>query len=62
MKARKSETTTADGRRIVVRWGHGYAPTVSEYDGPRHAREWNVPGGLKAARGLAVRIAQEGGK
>jgi hypothetical protein len=56
MKARSSTIMAADGRRIVIRWGTGYAPTVSEYTGKRHAREWNVPGGLATARALAAKI------
>ena len=62
MKTRKSEMTAADGRRIVVRWGTRYAPSVSEYtldtrDGKwAHTREWNVPAGLAAARRLAQQV------
>ncbi len=65
MKARKSEMTAADGRRIVVRWGTGYAPSVSEYtldsrDGKwAHTREWNVSAGLAAARRLAKRVMSD---
>ena len=62
MKLRRSETIADDGRRIVVKWGTGYAPSVSEYtvdfrDGREmHTREWNCPRGLAAARKLAARL------
>ena len=64
MKTRKSVTVAEDGRRIVVRWGTGYAPSVSEYtrgrDGKEyHTREWNVPAGLAAARRLAARVVAD---
>jgi hypothetical protein len=59
MRARSSELIAPDGRRIVVRWGTGYAPTVNEYSGDRNTRRWNVPGGLARARSLARSLAAD---
>ena len=57
---RRSEFRAADGRRLVVRYGTGYAPTVSEYHPDRgHTREYTVRSGLAAARRLAKDLAAE---
>jgi hypothetical protein len=55
---RTTEHTAQDGRRIVVMTGRGYTPTVSEYDGARHARMWRCRS-VVAARALADRVAAD---